>query len=179
MVLDTTVGGVSAVSYLTVAEADAIAGTRIGPYAEKWAAADEATKEKALQTATRDVDEHVGPSTSYSTTQALEFPRADDLDAASNPIILKAVREATYEQAVYLLVNAQALANAATRRAQAMFTFNQPDVSGSITIDPEFGRFSPDAHRLLAGLPESHSGVASVPLTTGLFLDGPEEDIFG
>lgn len=165
MAIDATVAGASADSYLTVADADAIAGNRIGPYAEKWLAAQTSAKEKALKTATRDVDEHVGATTRYSSTQALGFPREIDVDGASQPLILTAVAEATYEQAVYLLVNAQQLADAATRRARAMFNFSDDDESGSITLDPLFGRFSPDAQRLLASLPsEARGGIRSVPM---------------
>lgn len=166
MALDATVAGVSANSYLTVAEADTLNGTRLGPAAAAWSVASLADKEKALISATRDVDANVRPATPYSALQALAFPRATDLDAADLPILAGGVKLATYEQAVYLLDNATALDEAASRRARGLYQFTDDDVSGSIALDPLLGLLAPRAQAALQGvtLTEGSTRIGSARL---------------
>ena len=177
MALDTTVAGASANSYISVAEADAFAADRLGPFATKWLSggltADQ--KENALITATRDVDAHVHPLTQFSTTQRLLFPRDVDYTGTTvlTPFIHRAVKEATFEQAIFLAANAEILDNAATRRAHGLYAFNNPDgTGGSLAVDPNIGTFSPLAHKLLATLSSTGlSTVRSVPMRSLTYLD--------
>lgn len=106
MAFDSTVGGPNANSYASVADADAYIALRLN--AAEWTAADTATKQAALVTATSMLNEMFAwrgePAT---TTQALHWPATDAIDCAGNDIssttIPAAVKNATYEQALYLL----------------------------------------------------------------------------
>lgn len=80
MVLDATVKGPSANSYLTVAEADALLAQRL--YVSKWTAAVNATKEAALQWATNLLDQGFNWEGSPTTVeQALRWPRGGTFDS--------------------------------------------------------------------------------------------------
>lgn len=161
MALDVTPGGSASDSYLSLADALAYANNDLGRYATAWLEADEATREKALRRATRDIDRYAGATTErYSVDQALAFPRWSDLDADGNPILPMRLEEATYQQAIYVLANANVIDDAGTRRARQMETFAEPNVSGSITKDWREGLLAPAATALLTG--EGFEGGAVV-----------------
>lgn len=171
MTIDATVAGATADSYLTVADADALAAARIGPDYDAWIAATDPNKERALVSATEAVDHYRSvPSVPYSTAQALIFPRETDLDADDEPVIVQRVRLATLEQAIYMLVNAELLADSAKRRARGLFSFSDDDGSGSQAVDPTWGLMAPKAVSYLSALgPSGTSGratIVSVPLTS-------------
>lgn len=170
MVLDATVAGASADSYITVAEADAFAAVRLGRFAEKWRAAATTAdnKEDALKQATSDVDAFVRLGSRYSDLQALAFPRSTDYTGtppAETALIPRRVREATYEQAAFLLTVAPLQDDFAERRARGLFSFNEDNVSGSLASSPEFGRMAPRAEQLLRSVVVTRSAfVGSVPV---------------
>lgn len=169
MALDATIAGAAANSYLTVAEADARAAN--DPISgETWQAAALDEKERALVTATDDVDIFMRPAGSpFVATQALLFPRA--IDAIGTPAVAflpGLVKKATYEQAVYLLANARHLADAASRRARS--AINESDGDGSVTlaVSPTFGLYAPRMIAALEGLTTGGRRAAtltSIPLT--------------
>ena len=155
MALDATVAGASANSYLTVAEADALAQADLGPQADRWlhASTTTAAKEKALQRATRELDayvERLGVGR-YSTDQSLLFPRSIDVSGDPEvPFLPTTIRQAAYEQAAFVLSNALALDEAASRRAKGWFSYSNPDgTGGSLAADPLFGRLAPSVQGLL------------------------------
>ena len=153
MAIDVTPGGAAADAYVSVAVADAYAAADLGRYATAWAAADNDTKERALKRAARDIDGAVGSSIDrWDADQALAFPRLLDTDGDGLPIIPRIVERAAIEQAMYVLVNADVLDDAATRRARGMSNWSEPNVSGSLADDPNEGRLSPNAQRLLSGV---------------------------
>ena len=158
MVLDATVGGSAANSYLDVAAADALNGNRLGDFAAAWAAADTATKEKALIQATADIDANVRVVVApWDDDQALLFPRLVDVDDADLPYVVGRVRQATYEQAIYLVANLHLIEDAARRRARGMFSFDEEGgPSGTITMDSLIGHLAPRAESLLS----SFTGIA-------------------
>lgn len=167
MALVTTVASASADSYLTVEQADALAERRLGREAESWLSASITDKEKALRQAAVDIDGLVRNAARYSTLQALLFPRTVDLDADDLPIIPGRVSQAQYEQAAYLIHNANLISDAATRRARGMFSFSEDNVSGSISVDASVGLISPRAEQLLAGITSrSRATIRSVPIIT-------------
>ncbi|MCA1570312.1 MAG: hypothetical protein LC798_08350 [Chloroflexi bacterium] len=169
MPLDTTPGGALADSYLSIAEADALANSRMTGYPAVWLALANEEKEKALRQATVDVDVHVNSTPRYSTTQALLFPRSTDyLGEPAVPFIHARVKEATYYQAAYLAANHELLDQAAQRRARQLFSFDEDGgPSGSIAINPLLGRFSPDAERILTDLPQTgQAGIISRRIRT-------------
>ena len=170
MALDSTVGGAQAESYLSVAEADTLAGLSLSSFAAAWTNAQLAKKENALRVATRDVEVRVGAVDRWSDAQALYFPRAVDVAGTpAIPFIPSLVRQATYEQAAFLLANQKVLDHAATRRARGMFSFTEDDgPSGTLAIDPTVGRLSPEAERLMQALIRTSSGglSGSIPIRT-------------
>lgn len=161
MPLDTTPGGSASDSYLSLADSLTYATNDLGRFADGWIASDDGTREKALRRATRDIDRWVGQTGDrYSADQALAFPRWEDIDSDGIPFIPRVLEEATYQQAIYVLANADVLDNAATRRARAQTNFTEPNVSGTIATDPAFGRLAPETERLLTG--EGFEGGAVV-----------------
>lgn len=162
MPLDVTPGGSASDSYLSLADALSYANNDLGLFAEGWIAASDADREKALRRATRDIDRWAGNTGDRfdPVNQALAFPRWEDVDADGLPIIVPRLKEATYQQAIYVLANAKVLDGAATRRARAQTNFTEPNVSGTIATDPSFGRLAPEAERLLTG--EGFEGGAVV-----------------
>ncbi|MEA2676399.1 MAG: putative DnaT-like ssDNA binding protein [Chloroflexota bacterium] len=133
MTLDTTVAGASAKSYLSVADADALAADDLGPEAESWLAAVTDAKEKALKRATREIDAYLRSGwTPYVATQALLFPRAVDYAGTpAAPVIPTSVKRACYEQATFVLRNASVLDNAQTRKARDVQSASEPNISFS------------------------------------------------
>lgn len=143
MTLDATVAGDTANSYLEADEADAFAATD-AVNGEAWLAAEDEAKDRALMAATNDVDLFKrSVATRYSATQALLFPRDVDIDSSDDPIILADIRRATYEQGVYLVRNAKLIADAAARRARALYSFSDDDGSATQALSPTFGLYSP------------------------------------
>ena len=82
MALISTLGASNAQSYISVAEADAILLVRVGVGTD-WSALTTPEKEAALITATRRLEQEEFASYRYTTTQALQFPRATFTDGVS------------------------------------------------------------------------------------------------
>lgn len=151
--LDATVAGASANSYLTVAEADSLAASDLGSFAEGWRAATADTKEAALIRATDEIDGEVGRVVYRATReQALLFPRVEDLALDGQTRILPTrLQRAVYLQAAYLVKNAELLDQAASFRARGLSNFANPDgTSGQVASDPGFGAIHPRVRSLLA-----------------------------
>lgn len=167
MTLVTTVAGATTDSYLTVDQADALAEKRLGREAEGWLNASVTDKEKALRQAAVDIDTLAGPMSPYDDLQALAFPRTTDLDSLYDPLIPNRVLLAQYEQAAYLLANADVISNAATRRARGLFSFAEDNLSGSISLDDSTGLIAPRAMQLMSAITSrTRSTLRSVPLST-------------
>lgn len=174
MALDTTVAGANANAYISVAEADAFAATRLGRFAERWAVTSTSDKEAAIIQATVDVDAHVRSTVPYSVTQRLAFPRDRDYTGAAPgaPYIDRLVKEATYEQAAFLASMADRLDDAAARRAHGFYSYSDDDVSGTLALDPAFGHFAGravDLLRTLTGL--GSASVRSVPVRSLAYIE--------
>lgn len=154
MAIDTTIGGSTADSYLSVAAADAYAAADLGRNAAAWASASTDEKERALKRATRDLDRIAGwTGVGFYETQALVYPRSIDIDPDTGlPWLPRALRNATAEQAMYVLRNANVIDDAATRRARGLSNFAEPDVSGQLAEDSGYGAISPRAIELLQPL---------------------------
>jgi hypothetical protein len=163
--IDATVAGATSDSYLTVAEADALAASDLGPDVDEWhkAALDE--KESALKLATIDIDADYGrPESPYIATQALRFPRTIDL-LAGVPILLTALKRATWEQAKYRWANRQAIADARSRRAQGWSGKSDDDGSYTMSIRTDLERLSDRARFFLGSIASvRRSGIVSIPL---------------
>jgi hypothetical protein len=166
-------GSASANSYLSVAEADALAAALgLGRAATKWTAAASGLKEKALIRATSEIDAFIATAGSpWSSAQSLLFPRLVDFAVVlgeATPFIIENVRKATYEQAVHLLLNADLIDDANTRRARGLIQFSDDDGSGSVvSVRPEFGLMSSQALaylRPLRGL--GRASLTSVPIAS-------------
>lgn len=165
MALDATVAGATANSYLTVAAADALAAADLGRQAAGWLAALTATKEAALQRATREIDGNFpisGLWVRYDADQALLFPRPQDATGAPlAPYIHPNVEQATYHQAAYLVANASLIDDAAARRARGLFSFSDSEGGGSVALDPAFGLLAPQAMAFLTALRAGGKGTLS------------------
>ena len=74
-VIDATVGGTTANSYLSIAAADTLTETMLGTLA--WTSATSDQKTRALITGTRDLDKLTWIGSRTSETQALDWPRTD------------------------------------------------------------------------------------------------------
>lgn len=121
MAIDATVGGASANSYATIAEADAYFATRTP--STSWDAATEPEKDAALQSAARRVDQErfVGHTvkpingTSSEPTQALAFPRYSLVSREGwvylHTVIPEGVKRAQFEIAYALLDGSLTLAD--------------------------------------------------------------------
>src|SRR5688500_8297228 len=161
MAIDVTPGGAAADAYASVAAADSYAAADLGRYVTAWSAATVDSKERALKRAARDIDVYVGSSYDrWDLVQALAFPRLTDIDDDGLPIIPLRVEQASIEQAMYVLVNADVIDDAATRRARQLSNWSEPNVSGSIVMDADFGRLAPKALKLLTG--DGFEGGATV-----------------
>lgn len=142
-----TPGDPAANGYLTVAEADIIAGQQgLGRDEIAWLSADDGDKQKALIRASSEIDTFVGTSgTRYAIDQPLLFPRLLDVDAVGDPYIIPNVRMATYHQAVYVLANAKLMDDAAARRARGLVSFSDDDASGTAAMRVDYGLIAPRA----------------------------------
>jgi hypothetical protein len=147
--LDATVAGAASNSYLTVADAHSFADADLGKNAKAWTEATADEQEAALQRATEEIDVYVGrvasPFDVTAPVQKLLFPRSIDVDPVTSlPYIPARVRRATYLQAAFLLVNADMIDEAASRRARGLVNFSNPDgTGGQIATDAEFGTLHP------------------------------------
>lgn len=173
MTLDATVAGEDANSYLTVADADALAAADLGRNAALWLDDDttDAVKEAALQRATREIDGNfpaTGRWVRYDADQALLFPRPQDASGAPlTPYIHANLRLATYKQAAYLVANADLIDDAGARRARGLFSFSDSEGGGSVAIDPTFGLLAPEAQAYLSALRAGGRGtLVSVPIAS-------------
>lgn len=170
MAFDATVAGATANSYLTVAEADAIAAARVGPFAALWrdAATTQQAKEQALQQATSEVDAYLGSSgiAHYSATQALLYPRAGDV-LNNVPFIIQAVRQATFAQAKFLNANAAVLDAAETRKARGIESGSEPNVTWTLGAGDDKTHLCDEAEAYLTGAVGGAATVRSVVLGTG------------
>lgn len=172
VVIDATVAGAAANAYITLAESEAYAEGDLGHDAVAWIAAADDDKAKAIIRATDDIRGYqttVGDP--YSTAQALLYPRAIDIVAATLVAYIHAnVKRATYEQAKYVLQNADTIDEAGTRRARGLISFSDDDGSGSmVAVDPSFGLFSPRMVSYLAAVPNATANrrtLTSVPYTS-------------
>jgi hypothetical protein len=138
MTLDATVAGAAADSYLTIAAADALAGSDMGPEADRWLAATTTVfdREKALKRATREIDGFVRTGwPRYSGTQARVFPRSIDQTSSGVAYIPPAILQATYHQAAYILANAAVIDRASARHARDLSSSSEPDTSGTVSGD--------------------------------------------
>lgn len=178
MTLDATVAGATANSYLTVAAADALAAADLGRQATAWTAATTDQKERALKRATREIDQHF-PTTGlwvrYDADQALLYPRPQDATGVPLvPYIHANVQLACYHQASYLVVNADLIDGAASRRARGLFSFSDSEGGGSVALDPTFGLLSPQAAADLAAVRAGGRGtLSSVPISSADSYDYP------
>lgn len=150
MPLDPTVGGAASTSYLTLAEADAMAATDLGRDVLAWTAATDADKEAALIRATIDLDVYKpGPETRYAATQARRFPRSFDIDGVALPFLPRRLKEAAFAQAKHRLANADAFVDARARRARGYSSFSGDDGSASMSLHPDLETVSLEAQRLM------------------------------
>lgn len=164
-----TPGATNAESYVGLDEADTLMESEgIGRAADRWRAAPDDDKERALRRASRELDRYKrSAGVPYLEGQALLFPRAIDVDSGGDPYILGVVKRATVHQAVYVLVNAELIDDAAARRARGLVSFQDDDGSGSILgNDPMFGRIAPEAEAYLDAIPAIRAGLHSVRITT-------------
>ena len=151
MTLDATVAGASADSYLTVAAADALAGTDMGPEADLWLKSTITIddRERALKRATNEIDGYVRSGwPKYAASQALRFPRSIDVSSAT-PFIPSDITKATYHQAAYILKNHSVIDRANARHARALSQYSEDGVSGSLD-DDAVNIISPRAMHYLA-----------------------------
>ena len=82
MALDATIGGANANSYNTLSDANDYFADRLN--VAEWDAADNATREKALITFCRRMDEETFTGSKVSASQALKFPRVGCVDEDGN-----------------------------------------------------------------------------------------------
>lgn len=170
MVLDATVAGANANSYLTVGEADALAAED-PVHGDAWLMAPLDRREQHLVAATGYVDAYKkSAGERWLSGQALLFPRK--VDATGSPLVPflhRDVKRATYEQAVYLLANAHLIAQAANHRAQGLLSVSQGDGSWTRSMSPSDGLYAPMMREFLDRIGSaSRSGrtLISVPIAS-------------
>lgn len=167
MAFDATVAGNAANSYLSVAEADALAAADVGPSVTAWNAASQSAKENALQRATREVNAYLRSSgiALYSATQALLYPRSVDV-LNNTPFIPNAIRFATYAQAKFVNANASVLDAAETRKARGIESGSEPNVSWTLGAPGDKTHLCDEAEAYLTGIFSQASSVHSVVIGT-------------
>jgi hypothetical protein len=105
LALDATISGATSNSYVTLTEANDYCADRLNT--TEWDAADNATREKALITATRRIDEETFLGLKTSITQALKWPRFNVTDEDgiffASDSIPERVKQAVYTTALELL----------------------------------------------------------------------------
>ncbi len=137
MALDATVGGASSDSYITVADADTYHGTTLN--STDWDSAVTATKEKALKSATRLLDERIEWNGSkYTEAQSLRWPRSNVTDpdgyAVGTDEIPTAITNATAEFAKRLISsdttgNAEGKGVSSVKAGSVDITFDKTDTA--------------------------------------------------
>ena len=160
-------------AYITLAEADAYAENDLGHDAEAWVAeSDDDVRARAIIRATDDIRAYqTAVGLPYAADQALLYPRGIDVvPILLTPFIQANVKRATYEQAKYVLQNADTIDEAGTRRARGLISFSDDDGSGTVlAMDPSWGLFSPRMISYLAAVPNATAGrrtLVSVPYTS-------------
>lgn len=171
MAFDSTVAGDSANSYLSVADADALASASVGPFATTWLAVGttQQAKEQALQQATREVNAYLRSSgiARYSATQALLYPRSVDV-LSNTPFIPDPVRFATFAQAKFLNANAAVIDAAETRRERGIQSGSEPNVTWSLASEASSDdHLCDEAKGYLTGIFAKATTVRSVVVGTG------------
>lgn len=106
--INATPGSVSANSYVTTSEADSYFDTRL--YSSVWSTALSGDQESSLISSTRQLDEeYIWNGTQTYEDQALGWPRTGAYNcenlAISGTVIPPEIKNATYEQAIYLLTS--------------------------------------------------------------------------
>lgn len=182
MALDATPAGATADSYLSVEEADAMAGDRLStdPRIARWLATGTTTaaKEQALRTATDQVNAeftHGWPLFDHAAQRAsgLRFPRLTDHTGTSPqvPFIPREVRNAVFAQATHLLLYIGRIAAAQGRQAQELQSASEPNLSWSRS-DAGGSVLCDEALQYLTGLIRSTSGNGLRSVRMGARLTG-------
>jgi hypothetical protein len=148
-----TAGGSTSNSYVTVAEANAYFEEH--PEFAAWdKLATASGKERYLMTATRIIDRQPIDGGKYDTTttsgvpdQALKFPRAADYDGGV--FIPVEVKEATYEQALYLAKVGGPSNTRAVLQAQGVTAASVDSVSETYGKGATAAGLCPEATRIL------------------------------
>ena len=169
MVLDATVAGAAAESYLSVADATALATNDYGPEREWWLGAGGEDQELALKRATAEIDDSLRTGWArYDSSQMLLFPREIDY-VDPDPYIPTRVLRATYFQAAFLLKNAKVIAGAGIRKARGMSNSSEPNMSYTQAQESEVMVLSPRALTALEGYRRSGGkrSVRSVHMAAG------------
>lgn len=170
MALIATPGSASADSYLTVAEADAIAADWLEDSETRaWLATTttQDAREDALRTATSMIDAALRTRfPRYLVGQSLVYPASHHLDADSQPYLLPQLRQGVAAQARYLLANADVLSAARTRQARGQVQHNETTTSateGASVVISDLAR------QLLVGLviTDRNRGVGSLSMSAG------------
>jgi hypothetical protein len=129
--IDATVAGGLANSYLTVAAADALAEREASddPEVSAWLSAHFDDKQRWLIRATSEIDaELLTGWRAYTVGQALLFPREIDI-IGTGPYIPTRIARATFYQAIYLAANSKTLGRARARRARDLQMSTEPNMS--------------------------------------------------
>lgn len=130
MALDTTVGGPSAESYVSVTDADAYLSGRFGTAA--WTALSTAQKETALRQATRTLDVERYRGWPVTSTQALRFPRYRP-EMGESPVMTlpRVLVEACCEEALWVAQHADTggLSPRQQMQAEGVSSFSVGDLS--------------------------------------------------
>jgi hypothetical protein len=168
VVIDATVGGVSANSYCTKAEADTYHDGH--PYASTWTAATDDQKNRALVTATALLDRHIdwyGYVVSY--TQALLWPRNGmfyrNRDYVLTTVVPQELKNATAELARQILDADRTKDN--DIETQALTQLSAGPVSMSFDANKVTAKVIPDAVFYMIepwGTLRTRSGDRQVPL---------------
>lgn len=114
--LDATVAGASADSYVTLVDAEAYFAARVGVDAWDALATDE-DKERVLRQATRHIDRLRFRGCKLTTAQALQFPR--DVQEEPTDEIPRAVQDACCEEALWVATHAAGGGRSSRQRVQA------------------------------------------------------------
>lgn len=106
--INATPGSVSANSYVTTSEADSYFDTRL--YSSVWSTALSGDQESAIISSTRQLDEeYIWSGLPTNSDQALGWPRTGAYNceniSISATVIPPEIKNATYEQAIYLLTS--------------------------------------------------------------------------
>jgi hypothetical protein len=168
--LDATVAGATADSYLSVADATALATNDYGPERDWWLGAGGEDRELALKRATAEIDDYLRSGwTRYDRSQALLFPREIDYDSAGSPFVPVRVGRATYYQAAFLLKNVKVIAAAGIRKMRGQSNASEANMSYTQAQESEVAVLSPRAMQALDSYARSGGkrSVRSVHMAAG------------